>query len=149
MFIIEQFSSIPEGLPAEHNAFKAYSATNENGEAYMGEVIRLEEARKRVARRKDQKLLSLGYPRYFDPSGKSHILIAFIFERRIGRIMYCFDIFGETDGDTVFRGYIESPCYTGFGEIYLRDIDMSRADILLSPSELSSEVVSPPGWTEK
>jgi hypothetical protein len=149
VFSIEQFSLIPEGLPTEHSAFNAYSAMNKKGEVCMGEVIRLEEARKRVARWKEQKLISLGYPRYLDPSGKSHVLIAFIFERGIGRIMYCFDLFDENDGETVFRGYIESPCYIGFGEIYLRDIDTSRADILLSPSELSSEVVPPPGWIEK
>jgi hypothetical protein len=114
----------------------------------MGEVIRIDEARERIARLKEQKLISLGYPRFRDPSGKSHVLIAFLLERGIGRIMYCFDLLGETDGDTVFRGYIESPCHTGFGEIYLREIDMSRADIILSPSELHSDVVPPPGWAE-
>ena len=113
----------------------------------MAEVIKLEEAKKRIAERKKQKLLMLGYPRYTDPDGQAHVLVAFILERHAGRIMYCFDI-AESEEDTLFSGYIESPSYTGFGEIHLSDIDFDYADILLSPAELQRQTFPPPGWSD-
>ena len=113
----------------------------------MAEVIQLKEAKERIAHRKKRKLLMLGYPRLTDPDGHAHVLIAFILERQVGRIMYCFDI-TESEEDTVFSGYIESSCYTGFGEIHLKDIDLNYADILLSPAELQRETFPPPGWSD-
>jgi len=113
----------------------------------VAKLIHLDDAKERIAQRKKRKLLMLGYPRLTDPDGHEHVLVAFILERHAGRIMYCFDI-AESEEDTLFSGYIESPYYTGFGEIHLSDIDLSTTDIILSPADLQRETFPPPGWSD-